>query len=148
MFSSKVAKLRLASGVELELIKCPAGEFTMGYECWKRFGAALNRESRKTHQVKLTQDYMLGKFPVTHAQWYAVMGQGEKPLKELGDTPIGNITVPEMEAFCEKLTARFKCSLGRKVFRLPTEAEWEYASKGGKNLDGHRRPVASRCALA
>lgn len=136
MFSSKVAKLRLASGVELELIKCPAGEFTMGYECWKRFGAALNRESRKTHQVKLTKDYMLGKFPVTYAQWHAVMGQGKKPPKELMNTPVGNISVQEMEVFCERLTARFRGTLGRKVFRLPTEAEWEYASKGGKNLDG------------
>ncbi len=136
LFAATTTKLRLASGVDLELIKCPAGEFTMGYECWKKFGAAYNRESRKTHQVKLTKDYMLGKYPVTYAQWYAVMRQGKKPPKELMNTPVGNITVQEMEDFCAKLTSRFKGSLGRKVFRLPTEAEWEYASKGGKNLDG------------
>ena len=136
LLAATTTKLRLASGVDLELIKCPAGEFTMGYECWKKFGAAYNRESRKTHQVKLTKDYMLGKYPVTYAQWYAVMRQGKKPPKELMNTPVGNITVQEMEDFCAKLTSRFKGSLGRKVFRLPTEAEWEYASKGGKNLDG------------
>ena len=127
-------KFPLASNVELEMIKCPAGEFTMGYECWKRFGTPFNIESRKTHQVILTKDFMLGKFPVTYAQWHAVMGKGEKTSAEFMNTPVGNITVAEMEAFCEKLTAKFKSSLGGKVFRLPTEAEWEYASKGGRNL--------------
>jgi formylglycine-generating enzyme required for sulfatase activity len=131
---SNMVKFPLASNVELEMIKCPAGEFTMGYECWKRFGTPFNIESRKTHQVILTKDFMLGKFPVTYAQWHAVMGKGEKTSAELMNTPVGNITVAEMEAFCEKLTAKFKSSLGGKVFRLPTEAEWEYASKGGQNL--------------
>lgn len=128
-------KLHLAAGVDLELIKCPAGEFTMGYECWDKFGSIYNREPRKVHRVKLTRAFLLGKFPVTYSQWCAVMERGKKPSKDLMDTPVGNITVPEMEAFCEKLTRRFQWSLDGKVFRLPTEAEWEYASKGGRNLE-------------
>ena len=129
-------KFPLAQGIDLEMIKCPAGEFMMGYESWKTWGSASNREQRKLHRVKLTKDFMLGKFPVTYSQWYAIMENGKEAPKVLEDTPVGNITVSEMEAFCEKLTAKFKAQLGGKVFRLPTDAEWEYASKGGKNLDG------------
>jgi formylglycine-generating enzyme required for sulfatase activity len=126
----------LAQGIYLEMIKCPAGEFMMGYESWKTWRSSLNREQRKLHRVKLTKDFMLGKFPVTCSQWYAIMGNRKKAPKGLEDTPVGNITVPEMQAFCDKLTEQFKAQLGGKVFRLPTDAEWEYASKGGKNLDG------------
>jgi formylglycine-generating enzyme required for sulfatase activity len=129
-------KFPLAQGIELEMIKCPAGEFMMGYESWKTWASSQNRQLRKLHRVKLTKDFMLGKFPVTCSQWYAIMGNGKKAPKGLENTPAGNITVPEMQAFCDKLTAKFKAQLGGKVFRLPTDAEWEYASKGGKNLDG------------
>ena len=129
-------KFPLAQGIDLEMIKCPAGEFMMGYESWKTWGSSQNREQRKLHRVRLTKDFMLGKFPVTCSQWYAIMENGKKAPKGLEDTPVGNITVPEMQAFCDKLTAKFKALLGGKVFRLPTDAEWEYASKGGKNLDG------------
>ena len=129
-------KFPLAQGIDLEMIKCPAGEFMMGYESWKTWASSQNKQQRKLHRVKLTKDFMLGKFPVTCSQWYAIMGNGKKAPKGLENTPAGNITVPEMQAFCDKLTAKFKAQLGGKVFRLPTDAEWEYASKGGKNLDG------------
>ncbi len=129
-------KFPLAQGIDLEMIKCPAGEFMMGYESWNTWGSAFNREQRKLHRVKLTKDFMLGKFPITCSQWYAIMGNGKKAPNGMEDTPVGNITVLEMQAFCDKLTKKFKAQLGGKVFRLPTDAEWEYASKGGKNLDG------------
>lgn len=134
--SIQTEKFPLAQGIDLEMIKCPAGEFMMGYESWNTWGSALNREQRRLHRVKLTKDFMLGKLPVTCSQWYAIMKDGEKAPEGLEDTPVGNITVPEMQAFCDKLTEKFKVQLGGKVFRLPTDAEWEYASKGGKNLDG------------
>lgn len=74
--SIQTEKFPLAQGIDLEMIKCPAGEFMMGYESWNTWGSALNREQRKLHRVKLTKDFMLGKFPVTCSQWYAIMKDG------------------------------------------------------------------------
>jgi len=136
VFSKNGAKICVGAGVDMELIRCPAGEFVMGYDGWDKFKTSLNREARRPHKVKITKEFMLGKFPVTHAQWCAVMTPGIKPEKGMEDVPISMVSIAEMEAFCQRLTLKHKSLVGDKVFRLPTEAEWEYASKAGRNNDG------------
>jgi formylglycine-generating enzyme required for sulfatase activity len=89
-------------------------------------------------QVTLTKGFWMSKYEVTQGQWKRVMGKLPGPLTaELpagADLPVGNVNFAEAEAFCHKLT-----ELGRRSgdlpkdweFRLPTEAQWEYACRAG-----------------
>lgn len=83
------------------------------------------------HRVTLTRGFYLGIHPVTQAQWQAVMG--DKPSYFKGDNrPVEQISWDDCEAFCARLG-----QLTGKRFRLPTEAEWEYACRAGTTTPFH-----------
>jgi hypothetical protein len=113
-----VIKLDLGNGVALELLRVPAGSFAMG-----------------EHQVTL-REFFIGKYPVTNAQWQAVMkvkGSTNCDEKFQGDLqPVVGVSWHEARAFCMKVQEK----AGRAV-RLPTEAEWEYAARGGNQSKGY-----------
>jgi hypothetical protein len=113
-----VIKLDLGNGVALELLRVPAGSFAMG-----------------EHQVTL-REFFIGKYPVTNAQWQAVMkakGSANCDKKFQGDLqPVVGVSWHEARAFCLKVQEK----AGRAV-RLPTEAEWEYAARGGNQSKGY-----------
>ena len=115
------------NGVKLEMVKIPAGTFMMGSP-----ENELGRQDNEIlHQVTLTKDYWLGKYPVTQAQWRAVMGNNPSCFK--GDNrPVENVTWHETKEFCEELNRLYagKLPQGYK-FDLPTEAQWEYACRAG-----------------
>jgi sulfatase modifying factor 1 len=129
---SKAGEERGVAGVKL--CWCPAGKFTMG--------SPPNEPERRPGEdqvaVTLTRGFWMGKYEVTQGQWKRVIGMlpGEltAELPEGDDYPLGNVNFAEAEAFCQKLT-----ELGRKSddlaegweFRLPTEAQWEYACRAG-----------------
>lgn len=117
----------LAKGARpLEMIRLKAGTFQMG--CPEEERGRVGREW-PPHEVTLTKTIEMGRCEVTQAQWLAVMGQapvtghGEGP-----DHPVYHVTWTESVGFLERLN---RLGLGR--FRLPTEAEWEYACRAGSS---------------
>ena len=103
------------------------GTFMMGSD-------APNAEAdeQPVHKVSLS-DYYIGQTEVTQHLWQAVMGSGNNPSATKGNNlPVTNITWNEAQTFVERL-----CELTGMRFRLPTEAEWEYAARGGQKSKGY-----------
>jgi formylglycine-generating enzyme required for sulfatase activity len=105
-------------GMELRLIQ--AGSFTMGYD-----GQGAWDHEQPTHKVTITKDYYIGVYEVTQAQYVAI--QGENPSRFRGDDrPVDSVTWRQAVEFCKKLSKKEGVT-----YRLPTEAEWEYACRAG-----------------
>jgi len=110
------------NGVEFAFVYVPAGSFTMGDE----FGDGYSDEL-PTHTVTLTQGFYLGKYEVTQAQWQAVMGSNPSYFSSCGgDCPVETVSWDDIQTFLTTLNTQTG-----QTYRLPTEAEWEYAAKGG-----------------
>jgi formylglycine-generating enzyme required for sulfatase activity len=116
-------------GVSFDMIKVEAGTFDMGatseqqdpWDCEK-----------PVHKVTLTRDYYIGKTEVTQALWKAVMGHNPSHFKG-DDKPVEDVPWDDCQQFVNKLN-----SLTGKNFRLPTEAEWEFAARGGNNSNHYQ----------
>jgi formylglycine-generating enzyme required for sulfatase activity len=105
----------------IELILVEGGTFLMGHN-------GRDNSCKPAHQVSL-ESFYIGKVPVTRAQWYAVYGK--KSIKNM-DEPIVSVSWNEAINFIKILNAKSKF-----LFRLPTEAEWEFAAKGGNKSMGY-----------
>lgn len=124
---------KIGDGVELTMAHIPAGAFTMGSP--KNEADRDKNDDEDQHQITLKMFY-IGQFEVTQAQWRAVarktelrtlMDLPENPSRFKGDKlPVEQITQPQAVEFCERLSKL----TGRK-YRLPSEAEWEYACRAG-----------------
>ena len=87
---------------------------------------------KPTHQVTLTYDYYIGQTEVTQALWKAVMGSN--PSNFIGDNrPVENVSWNDCQSFIERLNEKTG-----KHFRLPSEAEWEFAARGGNKSEGYK----------
>jgi formylglycine-generating enzyme required for sulfatase activity len=121
--SSKAQTAALKNAIGMEFVKIPAGEFMMGCSTGD---SACKPEENPAHRVRITKVLEMGKYEVTQAEWKAVMNANESVF--VGDkNPVENVTRAEAIAFANKLTER---NDGFK-YRLPTEAEWEYAARAG-----------------
>ena len=110
------------NGVRFDMLPVEGGTFLMG---GPELLSTTREDELPQHEVTLDA-FKMGRYEVTQALWEAVMG--EAPYGNQGpDYPVGNISWYDAQAFIRALNAL----TGRK-FRLPTEAEWEYAAKGGK----------------
>ena len=118
-------ELRVFDG--MYFVWVPAGEFRMGSDGPE----AAGDEQPLTH-VRISQGFYLGKYEVTRAQWGAVMGEDPSIFNDCDyNCPVNNVSWSEVQHFIRLLNGR----AGRKQYRLPTEAEWEYAARAGKSGD-------------
>ena len=127
--SDDVITIPVKDGICIELVKVEGGTFMMGATSEMK---NPNSNEKPVHQVTLTNDYYMGKYEVTQALWQAVMGSNPSEYK--GDNlPVETVSWNDCQKFISKLN-----SLTGRMFRLPTEAEWEYAARGGKESRGYQ----------
>lgn len=112
------------NGVSFDMVKVEAGSFIMG--CTSEQGDNCHEDESPYHRVTITRDYYIGKYEVTQELWQAVMGTNPSHRKAY-DHPVENVNWKDCYFFCAELSR-----LTGRSFRLPTEAEWEYAARGGK----------------
>jgi len=121
----------------IEFVRIPAGTFTMGTPA----SEAGREDQEVAHAVTLSRAFYLGKYEVTQAQWTTVMGANPSEFQACGPScPVERVNVHDVEEFIRRLNAS-----GEPGYRLPTEAEWEYACRaGGPEPFGHSSSLSSR----
>ena len=128
IMAEKIYTETLAPGLSFELILVEGGEFWMGSP--DDDPDAFDPEKPR-HLVKLSSFYM-GEFPVTQDLWEAVMGENPSYFKGPRH-PVEKVSWEDAQRFIGMLNKKTKGG-----YRLPTEAEWEYAARGGKHSEGFR----------
>ena len=118
-----------SNSVGMEFALIPAGEFDMG-----SMSAEADSDEQPVTRVRISQPFYLGKHEVTQGQWEAVMGSNPSWFANCGaDCPVEQVSWSDVREFVRKLNALE----GGSTYRLPTEAEWEYAARGATTGESH-----------
>nr|WP_295444602.1 formylglycine-generating enzyme family protein [uncultured Prevotella sp.] len=127
--SGSVITIPVKDGISIEMVKVEAGSFNMGATPEMQ---NPDEDEKPVHRVTLTNNYYIGKYEVTQALWKTVMGNKSSRFK--GDNlPVEKVSWNNCQKFISKLN-----KLTGKSFCLPTEAEWEFAARGGKKSRGYQ----------
>lgn len=114
--------------LNIEMVVCQAGSFIMGAS-----GDKCNKKYER--ETTITRPFAIGKYEITQEQYKSIMGVN--PSKFNGNNnPVDNVSWDEAKEFCDKLNEKYSFLLP-KYYKicLPTEAQWEYACRGGTNTD-------------
>jgi len=143
------------NGIGMKLVRIPKGTFMMGATNDEQ-NAQPNEKPR--HKVELTRDFFMGVHEVTQKQYEKVMGKNPSHFSKNGgganvvnnlntdDFPVDNVSWHDTQEFIKKLNALPEEKSRRRVYRLPTEAEWEYCCRTGadvKEMFISKKPVAT-----
>ena len=134
------------NSIGMKLVYIPAGEFMMGSSQSEQENckAELTEDDLESplrevqHEVEITKGFYLGTFEVTQEEYHAVTGKNPSKFKGGARLPVENVSWEDATAFCEKLSKQ-----EGKPYRLPSEAEWEYACRAGTQTAFHFGPIIS-----
>ena len=118
------------NGVSFRMVTVEGGTFSMGATAEQ--GSDYSSDERPVHQVTLNS-FLLGETEVTQELWQAVMGSNPSCFTDNPQLPVERVSWDDSNEFIARLNA-----LTGRTFRLPSEAEWEYAARGGNKSDGYK----------
>jgi formylglycine-generating enzyme required for sulfatase activity len=116
----------ITNSIGMKLVLIPAGTFTMGSPM-EEVGRRVNETY---HEVTISKSYYLGAYEVTQGEYEKVMGANPSRYKG-PKNPVGNVSWNDAVSFCKKLSETEEERRAGREYRLPTEAEWEYACRAG-----------------
>jgi formylglycine-generating enzyme required for sulfatase activity len=123
--SAAADQKRYTNSIGVEFVLIPAGSFIMG--CDPKLEKCEEDET-PAHKVTIAKAFYMGKFEVTQAQWQSITGdQNARADPKTANNPQAHVSFDDAQAFIAKLAAKEKTT----KYRLPTEAEWEYAARAG-----------------
>jgi formylglycine-generating enzyme required for sulfatase activity len=131
------------NSIGMKLVLIPEGKFKMGSPADEKGREPVDKGSEYQHEVEITKPFYLGVYTVTQQQykrvmgenpsWFSAQGGGKRKVEDLDtdDFPVESVSWEDAKKFCDKLSDRAAERRQGRMYRLPTEAEWEYACRGG-----------------
>ena len=118
----------VTNGIGMKFVWLPRGNFVMGSPKEEK----ERGDGETQHKVTLTKGFYMGVYTVTQEEWQAVMGNNPSHFTGAKNLPVENVSWDDCQEFIKKLREKDK-----KPYRLPTEAEWEYACRAGTKTPFH-----------